>query len=104
MLALNQPNPLANFANDKPEQSRYLGTCCARNEYASRRSVGNPLPGLGGRQIADLGKDLAALAITQRGDQPIRLEGEDRAVMPYDERHMVRFVRENGLWKIEDPD
>jgi hypothetical protein len=28
----------------------------------------------------------------------------DRANMPYGEKHEVRFVREDSLWKIEDPD
>jgi len=34
---------------------------------------------------------------------PIRRKG-DRATMPYGDRFEVRFVREDGVWKIEDPD
>lgn len=29
---------------------------------------------------------------------------EDRATMPYADRFEVRFVKEDGVWKIEDPD
>ncbi len=31
-------------------------------------------------------------------------ESGNRATRPYGERYEVRFVREDGLWKIEDPD
>ena len=34
---------------------------------------------------------------------PIVESGEE-ARMPYGDRGEVRFVREDGLWKIEDPD
>ena len=36
-------------------------------------------------------------------DNPIEVVG-DRATMSYGERFTVQFVREDGLWKIEDPD
>jgi hypothetical protein len=36
-------------------------------------------------------------------DAPIEIVG-DRATMSYGERYAVRFVREDGDWKIEDPD
>lgn len=36
-------------------------------------------------------------------DNPIEVVG-DRATMPYGERFSVQFVREDGVWKIEDPD
>jgi hypothetical protein len=36
-------------------------------------------------------------------DEPIEETG-DRATMQYMERYTCRFVRENGLWLIEDPD
>jgi hypothetical protein len=36
-------------------------------------------------------------------DNPIEEVG-DRATMPYGERFTVQFVREGGVWKIEDPD
>ncbi|MFW6050093.1 MAG: hypothetical protein ACODAU_02895 [Myxococcota bacterium] len=36
-------------------------------------------------------------------DNPIEVVG-DRATMPYGERFSVQFVREEGVWKIEDPD
>jgi hypothetical protein len=45
---------------------------------------------------------LVALLATER-DSPIELIG-DRATMPYAESFTVRFVREDGLWKIEDPE
>ncbi len=32
---------------------------------------------------------------------PIQVEG-DQARMPYGDRYEVKFVRENGMWKIED--
>lgn len=34
---------------------------------------------------------------------PIQVEG-DKATMAYGDRKTVRFVREDGIWKIEDPD
>jgi hypothetical protein len=34
---------------------------------------------------------------------PIEIVG-DRAAMPYGESYTARFVREDGLWKIEDPE
>ena len=36
-------------------------------------------------------------------DNPIQQDG-DEARMPYGERSEVKFVREEGLWKISDPD
>ena len=36
-------------------------------------------------------------------DNPIEVVG-DRATMPYGERFRVQFVREDGVWRIEDPD
>ena len=45
---------------------------------------------------------LVALLQTAR-DNPIEVVG-DRATMPYAESYTARFVRENGRWKIEDPE
>lgn len=45
---------------------------------------------------------LVALLREHLGD-PIEQHG-DRATMPYLEAHRVSFVREDGVWKIEDPD
>lgn len=36
-------------------------------------------------------------------DNPMEQVG-DRATMPYGERYTAVLVRENGLWKVEDPD
>jgi len=36
-------------------------------------------------------------------DEPIEETG-DRATMQYMDRFTCRFVREDGLWRIEDPD
>ena len=36
-------------------------------------------------------------------DDPIEEVG-DRATMPYGDRFRVQFVREDGVWRIEDPD
>jgi hypothetical protein len=36
-------------------------------------------------------------------NNPIEVVG-DRATMAYGERYTVQFVRENGRWKIEDPE
>lgn len=36
-------------------------------------------------------------------DNPIEEVGE-RATMPYGDRFRVQFVREDGVWRIEDPD
>jgi hypothetical protein len=36
-------------------------------------------------------------------ENPIEQEG-DKARMPYGERFEVKFVREDGLWKVADPD
>jgi len=45
---------------------------------------------------------LVALLSAER-DRPIEVIG-DRATMPYAESFTVRFVREDELWKIEDPE
>lgn len=44
---------------------------------------------------------LASLRVSL--DNPIEEVG-DRATMPYGERFRVQFVREDGHWRIEDPD
>jgi len=49
-------------------------------------------------EVASLLKSLKANLRT-----PIRITG-DTATMPYGDKHEVRFVREDGAWKIEDPD
>ncbi len=36
-------------------------------------------------------------------DAPIEQVG-DRATMPYGDRFTAQLVREDGIWKIEDPD
>ena len=36
-------------------------------------------------------------------EDPIE-EVADRATMSYGDRFRVQFVRENGVWRIEDPD
>jgi hypothetical protein len=36
-------------------------------------------------------------------DNPIDQEG-DKARMPYGDRYEVKFIREDGVWKIKDPD
>ena len=36
-------------------------------------------------------------------NSPIHQSG-NRATMPYGEKYEVRFVREEGVWKVEDPD
>jgi hypothetical protein len=36
-------------------------------------------------------------------ENPIEQEG-DKARMPYGERFEVKFVREDGIWKVSDPD
>jgi hypothetical protein len=36
-------------------------------------------------------------------DNPIEQEG-DKARMPYGERYEVKFLREDGVWKVADPD
>ncbi len=41
--------------------------------------------------------------ITANIDNPIDVQG-DEARMPYGDRFEVKFVREDGLWKISDPD
>jgi hypothetical protein len=55
-----------------------------------------------GPRKAEIAQMLARLK--RNLDQPIRYQGEDKAVMPYGERHAVRFLREGQLWKIDDPD
>jgi len=41
--------------------------------------------------------------LAQQIDNPIAEEG-DRARMPYGERYEVKLVREDGVWKVSDPD
>lgn len=53
----------------------------------------------------DAREEIERLVATLRGvlESPIEEVG-DRATMSYGERFTVQFVRENGAWKIEDPD
>lgn len=50
-------------------------------------------------------EDIQRLAATLRDnlDRPIEVTG-NHATMTYAQRFSVQFVREDGLWKIEDPD
>ncbi len=41
--------------------------------------------------------------LTANLDNPIDVEG-DKARMPYGDRYEVKFVKEDGVWKIKDPD
>jgi hypothetical protein len=41
--------------------------------------------------------------LTANLENPIDIEG-DRARMPYGDRYEVKFIREDGVWKIKDPD
>ncbi len=56
-------------------------------------------------QLAAQREELTRLAALLSGarDAPIEIVG-DRATMPYAESFTARFVREHGLWKLEDPD
>jgi hypothetical protein len=58
-----------------------------------------------GRHLAkkreELTRTVALLAASR--NEPIEVVG-DRATMPYRESFTARFVREDGLWKLEDPD
>jgi hypothetical protein len=49
----------------------------------------------------ELTRTVARLAVSR--NEPIEVVG-DRATMPYRESFTARFVREEGLWKLEDPD
>ena len=53
----------------------------------------------------DSREEIERLVATLRGalDRPIEEVG-DRATMPYGERFTAELVREDGAWKIEDPD
>ena len=42
-------------------------------------------------------------ALRENLKRPIEVVG-DHATMPYGDRYSVQFVREDGLWRIEDPD
>ena len=55
-----------------------------------------------GPQRAKLEHMIATLR--KNAASPIHTEGDDRATMPYANRLTVRFLREDGVWKIEDPD
>jgi hypothetical protein len=41
--------------------------------------------------------------LTANLDNPIDVEG-DKARMPYGDRYEVKFLKEDGIWKIRDPD
>lgn len=49
----------------------------------------------------ELTRTAARLSVSR--NEPIEVVG-DRATMPYRESFTARFVREEGLWKLEDPD
>jgi hypothetical protein len=49
----------------------------------------------------ELSRLVALLSIAR--DNPIEVVG-DRATMPYAESYTARFLREQGRWKIEDPE
>ena len=54
-----------------------------------------------GQQLEEVQRTAALLKTSL--DQPIEVVGE-RATMPYGERFAVRFLLEDGVWKIEDPE
>lgn len=54
-----------------------------------------------GEQREEIARLVAVLR--EHLDDPIEEHG-DRATMPYLEAYRVSFVREDGLWRIEDPD
>jgi len=56
-----------------------------------------------GEQKVENGQLLVRLRAAVSANTPI-VEVGDEAHMPYGERYEVRFVREDGAWKIEDPD
>ena len=56
-----------------------------------------------GDQKAENGQLLDRLRAAVAAGAPI-VELGDEAHMPYGDRYEVRFVREDGAWKIEDPD
>jgi hypothetical protein len=56
-----------------------------------------------GDRKAENAKLLERLRAAVAAGTPI-VEVGDEAHMPYGERYEVRFVREDGAWKIEDPD
>lgn len=55
-----------------------------------------------GPKRAEMAQLLAALR--RNLETTIRQEGAERASMAYGDRHTIRFLREDALWKIEDPD
>jgi hypothetical protein len=56
-----------------------------------------------GEQKVENAQLLVRLRAAVSANTPI-VEVGDEAHMPYGERYEVRFVREDGAWKIEDPD
>jgi hypothetical protein len=52
-------------------------------------------------QVEELTRLVALLKTSLQS--PIEIVG-DRATMPYGESYTARFVRENGRWKLEDPE
>lgn len=107
-------NPLDLYRQDTPRQAlrsfvravehrRYdIALRLAPSRWARKLTPSKIKQSWDGPKKAEMEQLLANLK--RNLNQPISYEHEDRAIMPYGDRHAVRFVRENGLWKIDDPD
>ena len=69
----------------------------ADREGLDAATLGKNLEG----QIEELTRIVALLKASR--ELPIEIVGE-RATMPYGESFTARFVQENGVWKVEDPE
>jgi hypothetical protein len=71
------------------------------NQYRERMSEDTLRRQFEGEQAEEMSERMKALEANI--DAPITDKG-DEARMPYGDRHEVRFVREDGLWKLQDLD
>lgn len=71
------------------------------NQYRERMNEDTLRRQFEGDQAEEMAERMKALEANI--DAPITDKG-DEARMPYGDRHEVRFVREDGLWKLQDLD
>jgi hypothetical protein len=71
------------------------------NQYRERMNADTLRRQFEGEDAAEMSERMKALEANI--DAPISDKG-DEARMPYGDRHEVTFVREDGLWKLQDLD
>jgi hypothetical protein len=108
-----QTNPIEFYSQDTPRDALRSFVRAHRlkrwdvllrfvpNQYRERMSEDTLRRQFEGEQAEEMAERMKALEANI--DAPITDKG-DEARMPYGDRHEVRFVREDGLWKLQDLD